>query len=137
MLGELDGDTVEAFELRGRVAVAELRIDAVAAAERRPAQYRPLPRFPAVVQDLSVTVLEGSRAGDALPAIREAGGHLLEAFELRDEFRGEQVGEGRKGWTFRLTFRSPDRTLTSEEVQQWQDAIVIALRERCGAELRK
>ncbi|MGA8016202.1 MAG: phenylalanine--tRNA ligase subunit beta [Candidatus Dormiibacterota bacterium] len=137
VLGELDGDTVEGFELRGRVAVAELRIDAVAAPGRRLAQYRPLPRFPAVIQDLSVAVSEGSRAGDALPVIREAGGHLLEAFELRDEFRGEQVGEGRKGWTFRLTFRSPDRTLTSDEVQQWQDAIVIALREHCGAEPRK
>ena len=56
--------------------------------------------------------------------------------ELRDEFRGQKMGEGRKGWTFRLTFRSPERTLTSEEAQECQEAIVAALRARCGAELR-
>ena len=50
--------------------------------------------------------------------VREAGGALLESVELRDEFRGQKMGEGRKGWTFRLTFRSPERTLTSEEAQE-------------------
>jgi phenylalanyl-tRNA synthetase beta subunit len=46
------------------------------------------------------------------------------------------MGEGRKGWTFRLTFRSPERTLTSEEAQESQDAVVLALRTRCTAEVR-
>ncbi len=137
VVGELDSATLERFELRGRVVVCELRIDALVAAERRVAQYRPVPRFPAVVQDLSVTVPASSLAGEALACVRQAGGHLLEELELRDEFRGERMGEGRKGWTFRLTFRSHDRTLTSEEVQGWQDAILIALRERFRAEPRR
>jgi phenylalanyl-tRNA synthetase beta chain len=137
VLGELDAATLERFELRGRVVVGELRIDALVSAERRLAQYRPVPRFPAVVQDLSVTVPTSSLAGEALAIVRQTGGHLLEEVELRDEFRGERMGEGRKGWTFRLTFRSHDRTLTSEEVQGWQDAILIALRERLRAELRR
>ena len=41
-----------------------------------------------------------------------------------------------RGWTFRLTFRSPERTLTTEEAQASQDAVVLALRTRCGAALR-
>ncbi|MGA9113782.1 MAG: phenylalanine--tRNA ligase subunit beta, partial [Candidatus Dormiibacterota bacterium] len=124
------------FELRGRVVVAELRIDGLASAARRPQRYRPVPRFPAVTHDLSVTVPTREQAGDALAVVREAGGALLESVELRDEFRGQKMGEGRKGWTFRLTFRSPERTLTSEEAQERQAAIVVALHARCGAELR-
>jgi phenylalanyl-tRNA synthetase beta chain len=137
LLGELDGDTMARFDLRGRVLVAELRLDAVLLGEHRSVQYRAVPRFPAVVQDLAVTVATGSRAGDALAVMREAGGPILEAIELYDEFRGEQMGEGRKGWTFRLTFRSPDRTLATEDVQGWQDAIALALRQRCDAEVRR
>jgi len=137
VIGELDNATAERFELRGRVVVAELCIDAVTAPERRPTQYRPVPRFPAVTHDLSVSVPAGKRAGEALTFIHEAGGPLLEAVELHDEFRGEQVGEGRKGWTFRLTFRSAERTLTSEEAQEWQDAVVLALHRRCDAEVRR
>lgn len=136
LLGELDPETADRFELRGRVAVAELRLDVLAPLDRRPLQYRPVPRFPAVVHDLSVTVPASRRAAEALAVVREAGGSLLEAVELRDEFHGDAVGSERKGWTFRLTFRSAERTLTSEEVQAWQDAIVLALRQRCEAEVR-
>lgn len=136
LVGELDGATLEAFDLRGRVVVAELRVDALTSAERRLAQYHPIPRFPAVVQDLAVTVPGERRASQGLAAARQAGGHLLESVELRDEFHGEQIRAGRKGWTFRLTFRSLERTLTSAEVQPWQDAVALALRERLGAEPR-
>jgi phenylalanyl-tRNA synthetase beta chain len=137
LVGELDAATLEGFELRGRVVVAEIRLDRLAAADRRALRYRPVPRFPAVTHDLSVTVPTAQRAGDALAVVREAGGALLEAVELRDEFRGAQMGEGRKGWTFRLTFRSPERTLTGEEAQERQDAVLRALRERCAADLRR
>jgi phenylalanyl-tRNA synthetase beta chain len=137
LVGELDAASLERFELRGRVVVAELQLDVVAGAERGLTQYHPVPRFPAVIQDLSVTVPLAQRAGDALAVIRDAGKPLLESVELLDEFRGEQVGEGRKGWTFRLTFRSPERTLTSEEAQGSQDAVVLAMRGRCDAEVRR
>ncbi len=136
LVGELDPATVDAFDLRGRVVVAELRVDALASAERRLAQYRPVPRFPAVVQDLAVTVPVERRASQGLAVVGQAGGPLLEGVELRDEFRGEQIGAGRKGWTFRLTFRSLERTLVAAEVQPWQDAVMLALRDRLGAEPR-
>ncbi|MGD1054044.1 MAG: phenylalanine--tRNA ligase subunit beta [Candidatus Dormibacteria bacterium] len=136
LVGELDAGTASRFELRGRVAVAELDLEAAAGQDHRAAHYRPVPRFPAVTHDLSVTVPTLQRAGAALEVMREAGGSLLESVELRDEFRGAQAGEGRKGWTFHLTFRSPERTLTTEEAQVSQDAVVLALRQRCGAELR-
>jgi phenylalanyl-tRNA synthetase beta chain len=137
VLGELTADSVDAFGVRGRVVAAELRVDAVIPVEPKPFHYRPLPRFPMVVQDLAVSVAEDARAGAALAAIREAGGPLLESLELYDEFRSERLGPGRKGWTFRLGFRSPDRTLTSEEAQRWQEAIALALRQNVGAEVRR
>jgi phenylalanyl-tRNA synthetase beta chain len=136
VVGELDAGTAERFELRGRITVAELNLETFTGRDHGPAQYRPVPRFPAVTHDLSVTVPIPQRAGDALAAVWEAGRPLLEAVELCDEFRGAQMGEGSKGWTFRLTFRSPERTLTSEEAQASQDAVVLALRSRCGAEVR-
>ena len=70
-------------------------------------------------------------------AVREAGGTLLESVVLYDEYRGENLGPARKGWTFRLAFRAPDRTLTSADAQSLQDAIAVGLRVRCGAEVRR
>jgi phenylalanyl-tRNA synthetase beta chain len=137
LIAELDADVMERFELRGRVLVGELNVDAVAPAHRRGLRFRPPPRFPAIAQDMAVIVPDDLRAGDALRIIRTAGGALLESVELYDEYRGGDLGEARKSWTFRLTFRTADRTLTSEEAQRVQAEILRALVEQCGAELRR
>ena len=137
LIAELDADVIERFELRGRVLVGELNVDAVAPAQRRSLRFRPPPRLPAIAQDMAVIVPADLRAGDALRIIRTAGGALLESVELYDEYRGGDLGEARKSWTFRLTFRTADRTLTSEEAQRVQAEILRALVEQCGAELRR
>ncbi|HZS14279.1 MAG TPA: phenylalanine--tRNA ligase subunit beta [Candidatus Dormibacteraeota bacterium] len=136
VIGELTAELVEQLDLRGRVAVAELRLDAVAPETPRLPRFRAPARYPAVIQDLAVVVAAEQRADQALAAVREAGGSLLESAELYDEYRGEGLA-GRKGWTFRMTYRAPDRTLTGAEAQQIHDAIALALRVRVGAEVRR
>ncbi len=137
VVGEVDAATAARFELRGRLAVVEIQVDALLPEKAAPPRYLPPPRFPAVVQDLAVVVPADALAGDALRAIREAGGALLDSATLYDEYHGAGVGDGRKGWTFRLAYRAAGRTLTSEEAQAVQDAIVVGLRARCGAEVRR
>ncbi|TMC49732.1 MAG: phenylalanine--tRNA ligase subunit beta [Chloroflexi bacterium] len=136
VLGELEPSVADAYELRGRVAVAELRLDAVAPEVPRTPRFHTPARMPAVVRDLAVIVPEDTRAGTALAAIREAGGTLLESAELYDEYRDDRLGPDRKGYTFRLVYRAPDRTLTGAEVQSLHEAIATALRASCGAEVR-
>ena len=53
-----------------------------------------------------------------------------------DVYRGPQVGEGRSSLALRLEFRAADRTLTDEEVGRRREAIVAALAEQVGGELR-
>jgi phenylalanyl-tRNA synthetase beta chain len=66
-------------------------------------------------------------------AIQEAGGGILRSVELYDEYRGAQVGEGRKGLTFRLVFQSDDRTLTGDEVAAAESRIVSSARSNLNA----
>jgi len=137
MIGEVEPETAERLGLRGRVLVGELNLDGLAPRARQVPRFQAPARFPAVVQDVAVTVDGNQPAGPALDAVREAAGPSLETAELYDEYRGPHLGAGRKGWTFRLTYRAADRTLTSDEVQQVQQRIVDALTRHCGAELRQ
>ena len=137
VIGELAPATLVRLGLRGRVVAAELRLDTIVPDPPRRLRFRSPPRFPAVSQDLSVTVSAAEQAGSAIEAVRAAGGTLLESVELYDEYRGEGVPEGRKGWTFALTYRAPDRTLTNEEAQQVQERIAAALERDLGAQLRR
>ena len=136
LVGELDERVSEKLGLRGRTVVAELVLDTLVPERPHQPRFRQPPRFPAIVNDLAVTVPDATTAADGLAAIREAGGTLLVEAELYDEFRGHGVPEGRKGWTFRLTFRAADRTLRDSDAKAALDAITVALRARCEARPR-
>ena len=58
---------------------------------------------------------------------------MLESVTLFDEYRGGQVGPGRRSLAFRLAFRAPDRTLTTNEVSTLRDGAVAAVAEAFGA----
>ena len=50
-----------------------------------------------------------------------------------DRYRGKGVPEGRVSLSLRLTFRSPERTLTDAEVDAAMERIVRALADAHGA----
>jgi len=60
---------------------------------------------------------------------------LVEA-RLFDIYAGPPIPPGRRSLAFRLSYRDPERTLTDEAVNRHHEALVKALQEELGAELR-
>ena len=135
-LGEIHPDVAEAFDIKGRVVVAEVDLDALRPLEKDFYGIRPLPKFPAVSRDIAVVVDEAVGAGTMLDAIRAAAGKLLEDAKLFDIYRGEKLGAKRKSVAFAITLRAPDRTLTDEEINAAMEKVLKALEKDFGAELR-
>ena len=125
-----------AGELASDVAVAQLSLDALLAAPRRPPGYRAVPRFPGVKVDVAVLAPEERSAGELAAIVREAGKGLVAQVELFDLFRGEQLGAGRKSLAWHVLLQSPSRTLSDQETQKFLARLERALAER-GCELRK
>jgi phenylalanyl-tRNA synthetase beta chain len=98
--------------------------------------YEDVITYPSVLQDLAFVVDEDVSAAALLAAIREAGGEVLRGVRIFDEYRGEQIGTGKRSLAFRVAFGSPDRTLSDADAAPVRAAIVDALAERFGAELR-
>ncbi len=137
VVGELADGPRERFELRGRAAVAELRLDGwVVAGGPRPAA-RPLAATPGVVEDLAVVVPARAAVGPALAALRSVGIPECESVRLLDEYTDPRLGPGLKGWTFRLVFRDADRTLTGEEARRLRAAALETLAGAVGARQRE
>jgi phenylalanyl-tRNA synthetase beta chain len=137
VLGELHPDVREAFDLpRGRVAAADLDLDALLS--RVPATWRvePIAPYPAVLQDLAVVVPEEVPASAVEAAIVQAGGFLLREAQLFDVYRGEPVPPGKKSLAYALTFQAPDKTLRDEIVARQVKGIVRKLEQELGAEMR-
>jgi phenylalanyl-tRNA synthetase beta chain len=69
-------------------------------------------------------------------AIREAAGELLAEVRLFDVYEGPPLGESEISLAYTLEFRSPERSLTNEEVDAVVARIVERLREGLGARIR-
>lgn len=117
-------------------AAAELSLGALF--ERYPPDTRAVatPAFPAIDRDISAIVDEGVTWQQLTALVDGLGLENLESTGHVATYRGKQVGEGRKSVTMRLLFRSPERTLRSEEVDTHVNAAIGALRTALSAEVR-
>ena len=134
-VGELHPSVAADWDLDGTVAAFEIDLDLVAELAPGPPAFRDVTAFPPVVQDIAVVVAEDVPAAEVEAAVAEGAGELLDRIELFDVYRGEQLGEGNKSLALRLEFRSPERTLTDEDVAGTRASIELAL-ERIGGALR-
>ena len=135
-IGELHPLVLRDWELQGTVAAFELEVDLLhELTQGRVSTYSDVTSFPAVLQDIAVTVPEEVPAARLAEVVRAAAGELLASLRVFDLYRGEQVGEGKKSLALRLEFRAPDRTLTDDEVAERRAAIETEL-ESIGGRLR-
>ncbi|MEV0360476.1 phenylalanine--tRNA ligase subunit beta [Nocardia sp. NPDC050697] len=132
--GELHPAVLERAGLPARTCALELDLDALPLRDTRPVPV--VSPFPAVLQDVSVTVARSVPAATVEAALRDGGGTLLEDIALFDVYEGAQAGADRRSLTYALRFRAPDRTLTEDEASAARDAAVAAAASAVGAELR-
>ncbi|HET7820487.1 MAG TPA: phenylalanine--tRNA ligase subunit beta, partial [Ornithinibacter sp.] len=132
-VGELHPKVVAALGLPARTVGGELDLDVLTTASEATVQARTLHTFPMAQSDVAVVVDEQVPADAVQRALRDGAGEHLEALTLFDVYRGDQVGEGNKSLAYRLTFRAPDRTLTTDEVSALRDTALRAAAEAVGA----
>jgi phenylalanyl-tRNA synthetase beta chain len=99
-------------------------------------KYVPLPKFPGTNRDIAVVVDESVSARDLADAASVDGQGLLERVAAFDEYRGAQVGPGKKSVALSIALRKPDATITDAEADAAIEKIVARLRERFHADLR-
>lgn len=99
--------------------------------------YKEVSKFPPVTRDISFVVDKGFVPNDYFDLIRDLGGDLVEQVELIDTYENaEKFGEGKASYTYRITYRSSERTLVSSEVDAIQDEVYKQTAKQFNAELR-
>lgn len=129
VVGELHPATVDAWELRttGRVIVAELAIDGLAAGRLTAERATTVGRFPEVDRDLAIVVPDATASAAVDAMVRASAGTLLRDVRLFDIYRGVPLAADEKSLAVRLRFGAPDRTLTEEEIEAAVAAVVAGL----------
>ena len=133
--GAVHPDVRTAWELKDEAVVVELGLEGLLDAPAPVVRFTALDRFPPVQRDLSILCDEGTPAAEIDARVRAAAGARLRSVSLLDRYIGNQFPAGKVSLTVSLRFQDPDRTLTSEEVQDAVNGVVRDLR-AAGLEIR-
>ena len=129
---------------QGQIVVAELDMAALQASSgmgfaKDPKRFEAIPKFPAVRRDLALlmdTAIPYAAVESAVLGAEEEIFSSITPFDVFSDPEGVKVPNGKKSLAIALTFQHPDRTLTTEEVNEAVARIVARLRESAGAEIR-
>jgi phenylalanyl-tRNA synthetase beta chain len=116
-------------------SVCELDLDTVTELAEGDAEYRPLPKFPSVMRDISVLVPVAVQIGEMIEEASLVNRELIADVDLVDEYT-DPAWKGKQGVTLRVVFQADDRTLTAEEVDWEMAKVAKVLAAKFKAEVR-
>ena len=96
----------------------------------------PPPRFPDTFRDIAMLVQDEIETGVVLDCIRGNKIKEMENVELFDLYKGSGIPEGHKSIAVRVRYRSPERTLTDEEVNRYQEQVVQSVLKKINVTIR-
>lgn len=100
-------------------------------------KYQEVSKFPLISRDISFIVNKDFIPNNYFDLIRDLGGDLVEEVELLDKYSNpEKFGPDKLSYTYRIIYRSNDRTLLSGEVDEIQKKIYDETAKQFNAELR-
>jgi len=83
--------------------------------------YKPIPKYPPVIEDITVEVTEGTKTGAIINEIKKQS-PLIESVELKDMFKNNR--------TFHIIYQHRERNLTNEEVGKIREKIIKTIEEK-------
>ena len=135
-LGQIHPRVLDRYELSKNVLVLEMDLTVIDSLRQPEQTFSALPKFPALERDLALVLPQAISANSIIGKIKEIGGDLVETVTLFDVYQGEQVAQGQRSLAFSLVYRSKERTLNDNEVNQLQATILQQLHQEYGAAVR-
>jgi len=100
-------------------------------------QYEEVSKYPATSRDISFVIDKNTSLNNYYEIVRDFANNLIEEVKLVDSYEDEEkFGKDKKSYTFRIVYRSPERTLTNEEINKVQEEIREKTKQELGAILR-
>ena len=102
--------------------------------------YVPVSKYPPVVRDISFIVDKDTfNLNSYYGTVRDvAGDDYVEQVKILDQYENaEKFGRNKISYTFRITYRHINRTLTGQEINKLHEKLHKVTEEKYGAEIRK
>ena len=135
-LGELDRSVTDQLDLRDACVAAEIDLSLLEQSANLRPEFEELPRFPASTRDLNFVLDEAVTWSQLEKAVTTVAGPNFESISFSGQYRGKQLPVDKKSYLLTISYRSAERTLTHEEVEESQQAVIKSCESAVGAQLR-
>ncbi len=99
--------------------------------------YKEVSKYPPITRDISFVVNKDFVPNNYFDLIRDIGGNLVEEVKLIDKYEDEKkFGPDRVSYTYRIVYRSNEKTLEGSEVDALSNEIYKQTAKQFGAQLR-
>lgn len=98
--------------------------------------FKEVSKYPPITRDISFVVSKDFVPNNYFDLIRDLGGDLVEEVKLLDTYTDLKKFGDKISYTYRIVYRSNERTLKSEEVDAMQNKIYEQTARQFNAELR-
>lgn len=100
-------------------------------------KYKEVSKYPEVIRDISFVVQKSVNLNNYYELIRDLADNLIEEVKLIDSYESEEkFGKDKKSYTFRILYRSLEKTLTDKEVNVVHDKIIEVTKDNLNAQIR-
>ncbi|HEU4836995.1 MAG TPA: hypothetical protein VFS90_21355, partial [Pyrinomonadaceae bacterium] len=135
-MGRLAEHVAASYKFRQPVYVLELDLSSLLSGPAKAIQYSPLPRYPSVMRDISLLVNRNVALDEIFAAVNKQRVADCRSVKLVGTFEGGNIQSSKRSVTLRLEYRSDERTLRDEEVEESHARVAAALLETFAAEQR-
>jgi phenylalanyl-tRNA synthetase beta chain len=135
-IGRLNESIAASYKFRQPVYVLELDLSALLSGPAKLIQYSPLPRYPSVTRDISLLVNRNVNLDEIFAAVNNQQVGDCRSVKLVGTFEGGNIPPSKRSVTLRLEYRSDERTLRDEEVEEYHSRLTSRLLDTFGAQQR-
>jgi len=127
LVGEVHPRVSDSYDLKQAAFIFELDLEKIAGLIPETRNSKPIPRFPAIYRDITIIVDRRIETQTVLEAVENFQEELIEHLHLFDVFEGDPIATGKKSASFRVTYRSPGKTLEDDDVNDLHKSITKRL----------
>lgn len=137
VIGKVNPDISNYFDVNNNTFFAELNLDEIIKNyDSSPAMFKSFSKYPAVSRDIAVVLKDSISYNDIKSEINSLNIDLLENFEIIDVYKGKPIKEGYKNIALSFNYRSKEKTLGENDINEIHQQIFEMLVNKFNAETR-
>ncbi len=139
ILGEIHPDILKIFDIKQNILAFEVFIDNLPESKEKQGFTKKLMienNLPFVERDFAFVVNKNIQSAEIISAIKKAQKDYLEEVKIFDIFENEKLGENKKSIALKTIFQPKEKTFTDEEINNFSNNIINAVKQNCNAEIR-